>query len=234
MVHVDDTLTNHISEINSSMLKNYFKIAWRNILRNKTSSVINIAGLAIGLSSVILIALYVQDEKNYDRFFKNANHIFQVNMDVVMGGQAAYVSNTPPTVGPALQQSFPEIKAYTRFYVMGNEIISNGADTKEQKHFTEKKLLAVDSNFLQVFDYAIKEGNPQTCLQQPHSIVITETIAKKYFGYTAAIGKNLVLDEYNEPFMVAAVLKDIPSNASIQFDLLIPTAYRHLSASSAF
>jgi len=206
------------------MFKNYFKIAWRNILRNKINSIINIAGLAIGIASVILITLYVQDEKNYDRFFKNTNHIFQVNMDVVMGGQAAYVSNTPPTVGPALQQSFPEIKAYTRFYVMGNEIISNGADSKEQKHFTEKKILAVDSNFLLVFDYAIKEGNAQTCLQQPHSIVISETIAKKYFGNTEAIGKNLVLDEYNEPFMVTAVLKDIPSNASIQFDLLIPTA----------
>jgi putative ABC transport system permease protein len=206
------------------MFKNYFKIAWRNILRNKINSFINIAGLAIGIASVILITLYVEDEKNYDRFFKNANHIFQVNMDVVMGGQAAYVSNTPPTVGPALQQSFPEIKAYTRFYVMGNEIISNGAESKEQKHFTEKKILAVDSNFLLVFDYAIKEGNAQTCLQQPHSIVISETIAKKYFGNTEAIGKNLVLDEYNEPFMVTAVLKDIPSDASIQFDLLIPTA----------
>jgi putative ABC transport system permease protein len=206
------------------MFKNYFKIAWRNILRNKTNSIINVAGLGIGIAGVILITLYIRDEKSYDGFFKNADHIFQVDMDVAMGGQAGYVSNTPPTVGPALQQSFPEVKAYTRFYVMGNEIISNGEDAKEQKHFTEKKLLAVDSNFLQVFDYSIKEGNPQTCLQQPHSIVLTETTAKKYFGTTEGIGKNLVLDEYHEPFTVTAILKDIPSQSTIQFDLLIPTA----------
>ncbi len=206
------------------MIKNYFKIAWRNILRNKVNSFINIAGLALGISCVILIALYVQDERKYDRFFKNAARIYQVNMDVAMGGQAGYVSNTPPTVGPALQQTFPEIKAYTRFYVMGNEVISNGGDNKEQKHFTEKNFLAVDSNFLQVFDYPVKEGNAATCLQQPHSIVITEKTAKKYFGSDEALGKNLVLDEYKEPFEVTAVLKDLPSQASIQFDLLIPTS----------
>ncbi len=206
------------------MLKNYFKIAWRNIMRNKVNSFINIAGLAIGICCVILITLYVQDERRYDRFFSNADHICQVDMDVAMGGEAGYVSNTPPTVGPALQQSFPEIKAYTRFYVMGNEIISSGTNSVEQKHFTEKKFLAVDSNFLQVFDYAVKEGNAATCLQQPHSIVITETTAKKYFGNTEVLGKNLVLDEYKEPFEVTAVLKDLPSQASIQFDLLIPTS----------
>ena len=206
------------------MIKNYFKIAWRNILRNKVNSFINIAGLAIGVCCVILIALYVQDERRYDQFFSNADHICQVDMDVSMGGQAGYVSNTPPTVGPALQQSFPEIKSYTRFYVMGNEIISSGNDNGAQKHFTEKNFLAVDSNFLQLFDYKIKEGNAATCLQQPHSIVITETIAKKYFGNTEALGKSLVLDEYKEPFEVTAVLKDLPTQASIQFDLLIPTS----------
>ncbi len=204
------------------MLKSYFKTAWRNILRNKVNGVINIAGLSIGITCVILITLYVQDERKYDRFFSNAEHIYQVNMDVAMGGQAGYVSNTPPTVGPALQQSFPEIKAYTRFYVMGNEIISSKAGNKEQKHFTEKNFLAVDSNFLQVFDYAIKEGNAATCLQQPHSIVLTEKTTKKYFGNTEALGENLVLDEYEEPFKVTAVLKDLPTQASIQFDLLIP------------
>lgn len=206
------------------MFKNYFKTAWRNILRNKMNSVINIAGLAIGICCVILISLYVQDERRYDRFFSNADHIFQVNMDVAMGGQAAYVSNTPPTVGPALQENFPEIKSYTRFFDMGNEIISNDANSKTQNHFTEKKILAVDSNFLQIFDYAINEGDAATCLLQPHSIVLTESTAKKYFGNTEAVGKNLVLDEYNEPFRVTAVLGDIPSQSSVQFDLLIPTA----------
>jgi putative ABC transport system permease protein len=205
------------------MFSNYLKIAWRNIFRNKTNSIINIAGLSIGIACVILITLFVQDERRYDRFFTKADRTYQVNLDAVMGGDAAYVSNTPPAVGPALLRSFPEIETYTRYYVMGKEVISTDASAKEPRHFTENKFLAVDSNFLQVFDYAMKEGDAATCLQQPHSIVLTETTAKKYFGNENPIGKNLVLDEYSSPFTVTAVLKDLPAQASIQFDLLIPT-----------
>ncbi len=205
------------------MFRNSIVIALRTILHNKTNSIVNIAGLAIGLASVILISLYVRDEHQYDRFFKDADRIYQVDMDVMMGGQGGLISNTPPTVGPALQKTFPEIAAFTRFYVMGNEVISNDANSKTQNHFTEKHFLAVDSNFLEVFDYAFKKGDASTCLQKPNSIVLTETTAAKYFGKEDAVGKYLVLDEYRQPFEVTAVLKDIPAQSTIQFDLLIPT-----------
>ncbi len=181
-------------------------------------------GLAIGLACVILITLYVRDERQFDRHFKNADRIYQVNMDAMMGGQGGLLSNTPPAVGPALQKTFPEIAAYTRFYVMGNEVISNDANSKTQNHFTEKRFLAVDSNFLEVFDYAIKKGNAGSCLQKPYSIVLTESTAAKYFGNADPVGKYLLLDEYKQPFEVTAVLKDIPAQSTIQFDLLIPTA----------
>jgi putative ABC transport system permease protein len=204
------------------MFRNSVIIALRTILRNKTNSIVNIAGLAIGLACVILITLYVRDERQYDRFFKNADRIYQVDMDVLMGGQGGKISNTPPTIGPALQKTFPEIAAYTRFHVMGNEVISNDANSKIQNHFTEKKFLAVDSNFLEVFDYAIKKGDVSKCLQKPNSIVLTESTAAKYFGNEDPIGKYLVLDEYMQPFEVTAVLKDIPARSTIQFDLLIP------------
>jgi putative ABC transport system permease protein len=204
------------------MLKNNLLITWRNLLRYKTNSFINIAGLAIGIACVLLITLYVRDELQYDHFLKNANRIYQVDMDAMMGGQGGLLSNTPPTVGPALQKSFPEIEAFTRFYVMGNEVVSNEAGSQTQNHYTEKKFLAVDSNFLQVFDFGLKEGDPKTCLRKPHSIVLTETTAKKYFGNTSAIGQNLTLDEYNEPFEVTAIVKDLPAQSTIQFDLLIP------------
>jgi putative ABC transport system permease protein len=206
------------------MFRNYIKIAWRNMFRNKTNSIINIAGLSIGIACVILITMFVQDEKQYDRVFSNADRIYQVNLDAVMGGQAAYISNTPPTVGPALKRTFPEIETYTRFFVMGREVISTENGLAEPKHFTESNFLAVDSNFLQVFDYQFKQGNANSCFLEPHSIVLTETTAKKYFGNTDPLGKNLVLDEYHEPFKVTAVLKDLPTQASIQFDLLIPTS----------
>jgi putative ABC transport system permease protein len=206
------------------MVKIFLRIAWRNMLRNKTTSLINVVGLATGIACVILISLYVHDETGYDTFFKNAKRIYQVDLDAMMGGQGGFLSNTPPPVGAALQRSFPEIQAYTRFYVMGNEVISNDPGSKTPQHFTETKFLAVDSNFLEVFDYAIKEGDPASCLQKPYSIVLTETTAKKYFGTESPLGKDLILDEYKEPFTVTAVLKDIPSQATIQFDLLIPTA----------
>jgi putative ABC transport system permease protein len=206
------------------MFRNNIIIALRTILRNKTNSIVNIAGLAIGLACVILIALYIQDERSYDRFFRNADRVYQVDMDAMMGGQGGLISNTPPTVGPALQKSFPEIEAYTRFYVMGNEVISSNTKSQTRKLFTEKHLLAVDSNFLQVFDYALKKGDAKTCLQKPYSIVLTETTAEKYFGKTDPVGNYLVLDEYKQPFEVTAVLKDVPTQSTIQFDLLIPSA----------
>ena len=206
------------------MFKNSVIVALRTILRNKTNSIVHIAGLAIGLACVILITLYVRDERQFDRFLKNADRIYQVNLNALMGGQGGLLSNTPPAVGPALQKTFPEIAAYTRFYVMGNEVISNDANSKTQNHFTEKRFLAVDSNFLEVFDYAFKKGDAATCLQKPNSIVLTESTAAKYFGNADPLGKYLLLDEYKQPFEVTAVLKDIPAQSTIQFDLLIPTS----------
>jgi putative ABC transport system permease protein len=103
------------------MFRSSITIALRTIFRNKTNSIVNIAGLAIGLTCVILIALYVTDERRFDRFFRNADRIYQVNIDAMMGGQGGLLSNTPPAVGPALQKTFPEIAAYTRFYVMATK-----------------------------------------------------------------------------------------------------------------
>lgn len=208
------------------MLKNYLTIAWRNIVRHKTNSIINIAGLATGIACVILISLYVRDEMQFDRFLHHSDRIYQVNLDAVMAGEASYNSNTAPPVGAALKNAFPEIETYTRFYAYGmdNQVISNDENSRVHNHFTEKKLLAVDSNFLQVFDYPILDGNAANCLLLPHSIVLTESTAKKYFGNENAMGKNLELDAYHEPFTVTAILKDVPAQSTIQFDLLIPIA----------
>src|ERR1041385_3744691 len=102
------------------MLKNYFKIAWRNIARNRVYSIINIAGLAVGMACVIFIAFYVIDELNYDRFFKDADRIYQVNLDGNFGTEEFITGNTPPTVGPALVATFPEIESSTRIFRPGN------------------------------------------------------------------------------------------------------------------
>jgi putative ABC transport system permease protein len=203
------------------MFKSYFIIAWRNSLRNKTNSLINIGGLAIGLTCVIFITLYIQDELRYDKGFKLSDRIYQVTLNANFGGQEFNTSNTPPPVSIDMQNSFPEVESNTRIFRMGSIAVHN--IPLNDQLFTEKKIWAVDSNFLRVFDYAMLEGDPATCLDKYHSIVITEAMARKYFGKSSPMGASLVLDTYQAPFEVTAVLKDLPSNASLQFDMLLNT-----------
>ncbi|MES1215811.1 MAG: ABC transporter permease [Bacteroidota bacterium] len=205
------------------MLKNYFKIAWRNILRNKVNSFINIAGLATAIACVILIVMYIQDELSYDKFLKDSDHIFQLNMTTMDNGVPATTGgNTAPAVGPIMVSLFPEVEACARIYRPGDVLVRYEEGEKQVNYFTEKRLLAVDSNFLQVFAYPLLQGDPSTCLERPNSIVITEKTAKKYFGTSNAVGKVLLFDTDKKPFTVAAVLKDIPSQSTFQFDILAP------------
>lgn len=205
------------------MLKNYIKIAWRNMKRHKTNTFINLTGLAAALTCVILIIVYIQDELAFDRFIPNSENIYQVNIDANFGGQIFAGGYTPPTVGPALHNEFPEITTYTRIYSMGNEVIKReaGANTRA---FTESRLLAVDSNFLDVFKFPLEAGSASGCLQKPGSVVISQSTARKYFGKEQAIGQLLSFDKYSQPFVVTGVLKDLPVQSSLQFDLLIPVA----------
>lgn len=204
------------------MLKNYFKTAWRTIRQNKINSFINIAGLATGMACVILIIMYVQDELSYDTFFKNAGHIFQVNITGTDNGVESRTGNTAPAVGPTMRSSFPEVESFTRIHRPGDIMVRYKESKKTENYFTEKRVMAVDSNFLQMFDYQVLQGDPATCLQKPNSVVVTEEIAKKYFGNSNAIGKVLFFDTGRKPFVVTAVLKNIPSQSSFQFDMLNP------------
>lgn len=201
------------------MLKNYIRIAWRNLTRNKVSSIINISGLSIGLACVVLIGMYVKEELGYDRFFSDASRIYRVNVHEKMGNDEFTAGHTPPPVGAALINNFPEIESYTRIFKPGDEII-HFTNNGQKNSLTEKSMLSVDSNFLQFFSYPLIEGNRATCLNGPNSIVLTEKAAKRYFGNTSPVGKNLVLDEYAAPFTVTAVMKDLPAQSSLQFDVL--------------
>ncbi|HEV3324420.1 MAG TPA: ABC transporter permease, partial [Puia sp.] len=205
------------------MLKNYFKVAWRNMQRNKLNSFINISGLSIGMACVILIVLYVRDELSYDRFLKGADHIFQVNMTTMNNGVLGTTGgNTAPAVGPALTSTYPEIDSYIRIYRPGDVTVRYQEIARTATYFTESQVLAVDSNFLQAFPFPIAQGDRSSCLQQPNSIVISEAIAKKYFGDTHAVGKVLLYDTDKKPFVVTAVVKDVPGQSTVQFDMLVP------------
>jgi len=205
------------------MIKNYFKTAWRNMMRNKTSSFINVSGLSIGIACVLMIVIYIQNELSYDKFHKDSDRIFQVVLNGNMSGQEFWGGNTAPPVGAALTNNIPEIETYTRFYEP-NDIVVRYEENGRSEFFTEKNILAVDSNFLQLFEFKMLEGDAATALMKPGSVVITESIAKKYFGDEKAIGKTLSMREDKQPFTVTAVLKDIPSSSSIQFEFLLPVA----------
>jgi len=206
------------------MLQNYLKPAWRNMLHNRTSSLINISGLSIGIACTLLIVIFIKNELSYDRFHRDADRIFQVVLNGNMDGQEFWAGNTPPPVGAALTSNIPEIESFTRFYKPNDIVIRYEQNNATEKFFTEKNVLAVDSNFLQFFDFRIVEGNVATALMKPGSVVLTEKMASKYFGNEDPIGKTLLMRQDKKPLIVTAIIKNVPSQSSIQCDFLVPVA----------
>lgn len=204
------------------MLKNYILITWRSMLRNKTNSLINIFGLAVGIASFIFILLFVKDELKYDTFLEKADRIYQVDLNSNFGGQDFYIGKTPASVSAALVRNFPEIEYASRVYRPGDVIVRSTKNNTQA--FTETAVLAVDSNFLDVFSFKLKEGNRKTCLQDPDAVLITESAAKKYFGNEDPLGKMLLIDKEGKPCKVSAVLENVPSQSSLQFDILMPVS----------
>lgn len=204
------------------MFRNNLKIAIRNAFRHKGNSIINISGLTIGLTCVILIALFVTDELSYDRFFKDADQVYRVNINGKMGGGEFYAGYTPPPAGATLVDNFPEIESYTRIYRPGVDVLEYKSSAEKQV-FNEKKIYAVDSNFLEVLSYPLQKGDAKTCLEEANSVVITNSIAKKYFGDVDPMEKILFYGKERKPLKVTGVLRDMTDlSASVKFDILIP------------
>jgi putative ABC transport system permease protein len=197
------------------MLKNYFKIAWRNLVRNRVFSAINIAGLAIGLASCMLISLYVIDELSFDRFHEKANRIVRTTFKGTMQGGIINESHAMPPTAAALKADYPEVLEATRLRQGGWPLVF-----LNNKLYKDERLAFVDSNFFSVFTLPFIEGSPKTALLEPNTIVLSETTARKYFGKTDAIGKILHLKDWNKTLRVTGVMRDIPSNSHFRFDLL--------------
>ncbi|MEJ7586258.1 MAG: ABC transporter permease [Ferruginibacter sp.] len=203
------------------MIKNYFITALRNLQRSKVYSIINVAGLSIGLACAMLILLYVKDEVSYDRFHPNVNNIYRVvtqNIDK-NGNKGRMDGNTGYFQGPRFTKNVPGIKTYVRVQ-SGHEDIKTGNEVKSQE------LLKVDASFFSVFSFPLLSGDQKTCLSDPHSIVISEDLAKKQFGTKDAIGKIMMLkqDSAFVSYNVTAVTRKCPQNSSIKFDMLIPVS----------
>jgi putative ABC transport system permease protein len=194
------------------MIKNYFKIAFRNIVRHKAFSILNIAGLSIGMACSILILLWVQNELSYDRFNVNAKEIYRLT-DNVEDFKAAV---TPAGVAAGLQSEIPEIKSTVRISKPSTKLLEVGT-----RKFEQKNIFYVDSNFLQMFSFQLLKGNPKTALQNPDGILITENMAKKYFGDDEALGK-IIREDNSKNAIVTGVLANAPSNSHLQFDFILP------------
>src|SRR6266513_670645 len=167
------------------MLKNFFKIAWRNLLKNKTFSIINIAGLAIGLSCFLLITLYVVDELSYDRYNDKADRIYRVNSSLRFGGTDLRLAVCSDPMGATLKKDYPQVEEYLRFYnSSGSKLIRKG-----NEFINENNVVNADSTLFNVFTLPAIAGNTKTALNEPNTVVITESTAKKYFGSTKVIGK---------------------------------------------
>ena len=194
------------------MIKNYFKIAFRNLQRHKAYSLLNISGLAIGMACSILILLWVQNELSYDRFHANANQIYRLTCNA----EDFKAAVSPAGVAAGLQIEMPEIKATVRISKLLTPLFEVG-----NRKFEEKWVFYADSNFLQMFSFPLLKGNPNTALQQPDGILITEDMAKKYFGNEDPMGKTIKKDNSTN-LIVTGVLANSPSNSHLKFDFILP------------
>jgi putative ABC transport system permease protein len=201
------------------MLKNYFKIAWRNLVRNRAFSAINITGLAIGLASCMLISLYVLDELSYDRFHEKGDRIVRVVFKGIMQGGEMKEAHVMPPTAAALKADYPEVQESTRLRQGGSPLV-----LLNQKLYTDDRLAFVDSNFLQVFTFPLVEGNVKTALLQPNTVVISEKLAEKYFGKQNAMGKLLTFKDWKTPYTVTGVMKEMPAHSHIRYDMLASMA----------
>jgi putative ABC transport system permease protein len=201
------------------MVKNFFRIAIRNILRHKGFTFINVTGLAVGLAASLLILLWVQDEFSYETFNLNGRNIYRVEEDQFYSGERYHVTVTPHPSGPVWMAKIPEIKEQTRINRLPRILLRQGDNV-----FFEPSVIAADSGMFRIFTLPFIMGDPQTALRSPHSIVLTQKLARKYFGDLNPMGKTLTLENKHQ-FTVTGVMKDLPKNSMFVFEGVLPYSF---------
>ncbi len=200
------------------MIRNYFKIAWRNLWRNKSFSILNISGLALGLAASALILIWISNEISYDRFHRNGDRVYDVYNADKNEGKINSWNTTPKVMAKIIRQDFPEVEEVVRVNWPFPLLFTLG----------EKKLKAngnmVDSGFLKMFSFPLLNGNSETALKENFSVVITQSLARKLFGNDDPMGKAVLVDN-KQNFTVTGILRDLPANTSFDFEYLIPWSY---------
>ncbi len=196
------------------MFKNYFKIAVRNLWKNKGFSAINIFGLALGIATCLLIVLYLQNQLGYDRYNEKADRMVRVVFTGKMQGGEIKEADVMPPVAQALKKDFPEVLEATRIRPYGRPRVTYG-----EKIYKDDDFAFVDSNFFQVFTLPLIKGDPKTALLQPNTIVISKSVAKKYFGDDNPMGKVLTFKDNNAALTVTGEIDEVPVNSHFHFGL---------------
>ena len=199
------------------MIKNYFKTAWRNTIRNRTLTLLNVSGLAIGVVVCLLIGVWLQRELSFDNFHPDNNKIFRLVNTFKSESEAFSQALSGPAFGAQLPKELPAVRSACRLF--GDQYKVKSGD----QQFFESNIIEADPNFFQFFGFRLKKGRPETCLQSFYQVVLTEKLAIKYFGNDDAVGKAMTID--NIPVTVSAVANDPPINSHIQFDMLLSSSF---------
>src|ERR1017187_884138 len=199
------------------MLRNYFKTAWRNLVKNRFYSVINIAGLTLGLAIGILILLWVQDELGFDGFHKNASRIYRLEIRGGTGSSKQIFTVGVAPIGPLAKQQLPDVIDQVR--LTGNNDYS--LYKYNEKVFGDENAVFADPSFFSVFDFPLIKGIVTRPFLYDNSVVITRKTAEKFFGTTDPMGKVIVADN-KQDFIVSGVIADFPKNSSLQCDMIMP------------
>ncbi len=197
------------------MLRNYFIIAWRNLWRHKIYGFVNLAGLASGMAVSILILLFVAHEFTYDRFHAKAERIYRAVAKINYGGNMVQMMGMSAPFGPTVQRAVPEVQGVVRLREARRVVVK----TNPQHLFFEDKFIFADSSLFTVFSFVLKQGNAQTALSRPGTVIITERMAQKYFGNENPIGKTLTYNNKNT-FEITGIAQNPPSNSTLDFDFV--------------
>lgn len=201
------------------MLKNYLKIAWRNLLRNRAFSAINIVGLAIGLASCMLISLYVLDELSFDRYNEKADQIVRVVFKGTMNGGKMNEAHVMPPTAQALKNDYPEVLLATRLRQGGFPKVLIG-----DKQYGDDPMAFVDNNFFEVFTLPLIQGNEKTALSEPNTVILSQKLAEKYFGNQNVIGKVINFKGSNIAYKITGMIGSVPKNSHFHYDIFVSMA----------
>ncbi len=197
------------------MLRHYFSTAWRHLIRNRVYSAINLLGLALGMACCVLILLFLSNEWSYDRYHLQGDRIFRLDSETTLNNSTDYFAMVGMAIGPDLKARFPEVKEYTRFMYNPNRTTIRYRD----RFFNETLLFFADSQVFKVFSYELIAGDPRTALVEPRTMVLTQTLANKYFGKEEALGQTVKLN--GRSYLVTGVMRDLPGNTDFPVNGLV-------------